>query len=300
VTTVSVVIPTRNRRELLSEAIATVHDQTFQDWEIIVVDDQSTDDTPGYLRGLRDQRISSICHHHNEGPSVSRNDGLAAARGELVMFLDDDDLLRRRTLERLVAALRAAPDAVAAAGACRSFPEDGDSVRPYRPARPYTQTMWREFLFGWWSNSGQNLYRTAIVRKVGGFDPQLWAVQDRKLWLQVAREGPVCVLPFVAMEYRQHAVQITKGPDHGPTRRAVWNEFIAGLPAAEQPAAMRVRRAADLVDQSALKRADRQFAAALALQIRACVVAPALLASPFLGRPLWWGIKKCLVRASAP
>lgn len=297
---VSIVIPTRNRRRLLSEAIATVRNQTFSDWELIVVDDHSSDGTPAFLRSLADERIRVIYREQNGGQSVASNDGLAVARGEFVMFLDDDDLLRPRTLERLVGALRDRPDALAAAGACRIFREDGDSVRPYRPPRPHTRIMWKEFLFGWWSNSGQNLHRTALVKELGGLDPRVGAVQDRNLWLQVATRGPICVLPFVAMDYRQHATQNTK-TDTGITmmRRRLWTEFIASLPAARQAAATRVRRASDLCDHSAEARASGRFAAALALQVRACLAAPSLLASPFVGRPLWWGIKKCVLRISA-
>src|SRR5207249_6673035 len=93
-TAVSVVIATRNRRLFLSEAIATVQQQTFDDWELIVVDDASTYDTPSFLGGLRDSRIRDIRQATHGQRSVARNRGLADARGEFVMFLDDDDLLR--------------------------------------------------------------------------------------------------------------------------------------------------------------------------------------------------------------
>jgi glycosyltransferase involved in cell wall biosynthesis len=296
----SVVIPTRNRKLFLSEAITTVVEQTFLDWELIVVDDGSTDDTQEFLRTLHDPRIRSIRRENQGGPSIARNAGLAEARGELIMFLDDDDLLRPYTLARLVSALRSHSDAVAAVGACRLFRENGDSIKVYHPARAYTGTIWREFLFGWWSNSGQNLYRIASIKGIGGFDPALPRAQDRKLWLDVAWRGRVCVLPFVAMEYRQHAGQRTEGPDIAPTRQRIWDEFIAGLPPSYQGQARAIRRAAELVTRSRNARAARTFGAALRMQLQACLMAPLLLASPLTGRPLWWDIKKCLLRVSAP
>ena len=298
-TTVSVVIATRNRRALLSETIATVQEQSFGDWELIVVDDASTDDTPAYLTTLRDSRIRSIRREVHGERSAARNAGLAAARGTFVMFLDDDDLLRANALEALVGALAAEPNAVAAAGACRILQRNGDSVKVYRPAKQVTRVIWRELLFGWWSNSGQNLYRTATVRDAGGFDPALSLCEDRKLWLAVAAGGPVCVVPVVAMEYRQHDGQ-SKAPNVDEIRRSVWSEFIASLDSHQQREARRIRRAADLVDRAERSRGEHRFGDALADQLRACLLAPSLVASPLTGRPLWWGVKKSLLRVSAP
>jgi glycosyltransferase involved in cell wall biosynthesis len=297
---VSVVIPTRNRKVFLSEAIATVMEQTFLDWELIVVDDGSTDDTQDFLRTLRDPRVRSVHRETQGGPSIARNAGLAEARGEFIMFLDDDDLLRPNTLERLVSALRSHPDAVAAAGACRLFRENDDSIKVYHPAKVYKGTIWREFLFGWWSNSGRNLYRVASIKEIGGFDPAFPRAQDRKLWLDVAWRGPFCVLPFVAMEYRQHADQISKGPDIAPTRHRICREFIAKLPPSRQGEARAILRSAELVQRSENARAAGAFGVALRMQLQASFIAPSLVASPLTGRPLWWGIKKCVLRVSAP
>jgi hypothetical protein len=161
--------------------------------------------------------------------------------------------------------------------------------------------MWREFLFGWWSNSGQNLHRTALLRELGGFDPQAGPVQDRNLWLRLARRGPICVVPGVTMEYRQHPSQNTKVDNRiSEFREALWRGFIEQLPRSEQGAGRRVRRAAELGERSRLARGERRFARAFALQLRACLSAPTLLLSPFLARPLWWEFKKSLLRSTTP
>jgi len=299
-TGVSVVIPTRNCRVLLSETIATLMAQTRPDWELIVVDDGSTDDTRRFLEDQRDPRIRFVTLEWSVGPSAARNAGLAEARGDLIMFLDGDDLLRPDTLSRLSEALRAHPDALAATGACRLYTENVGSLKVYRSPQPHTGIIWRELLFGWWANSGQNLYRTAVIRAIGGYDPRFFNAHDRKVWLDVAWRGPVCVLPFVAMEYRQHANQITQTRYEGVAaqRDKIRAEFIAGLPAAAQREARAIRRAAELVQQSVESRADRRFARALQLQLRACLSAPSLIASPVTRRPLWWGIKKCILRVT--
>ena len=295
-TTASVVIPTRNRRAFLAETIATVLDQTCAVWELIVVDDASTDDTPAFLRSLRDPRIRTRRRASQGGRSAACNDGLGDARGEFVMFLDDDDLLRRETLDRMIDGLRAEPIAHMVLAACRVFHEDGDSVKVYRPATPLTRVIWPELLFGWWSNSGQNMYRTDTVRQIGGFDPSLRSVMDRKLNLAVALRTPVRVLPFVAMEYRQHEQQISRWAGTAEEREAMWRTFIEGLPPSCQPFARRIRRAAACVQAAEQARASGRFAEALALQLHAGALAPPLVVSPLTGRPFWWGLKKCLLR----
>jgi GT2 family glycosyltransferase len=296
---VSVVIATHNRRRLLAEAVATVFEQTFPDWELIVVDDASSDDTPAYLASFDDARVRAIRLPEHGERSVARNRGLHEARGEFVMFLDDDDLLRPGALAMLSDALRADPAAVAATAPCRVMQERGDSFKVYWPAGAQRRVIWRELLFGFWANSGQNLYRAAVVRELGGFDPELAVCEDRKLWLQLARRGPVLLLPSVAMTYRLHDGQ-AKPPDIDAVRRRVWKEFMDALPPRERAQGLRTRRAAELVATAAQARVERRFAAALLTQARAVLAAPWLLVSPLTARPLWWGIKKCVQGSEQP
>ena len=299
-TIVSIVIPTRNRRQLLPETIATVLEQNRTDWELIIVDDGSVDETPTYLRSVDDPRCRSIRLAVSEGSSGAKNAGLALARGEFCMFLDDDDLLRGNALDLLCAALRASPAALAASGACRLFHEDGNSSRVYRPARPSVRSIWREVLFGWWSNSGQNLFRTSVVREIGGFDVDLRATQDRQLWLDVSRRGLVCLVPDVVLEYRQHPNQMPKGADIEAERQFIFDRFVESLPVSQQVEGRRIRRAATLVTQAEQARARGDFAVATTRQLQALGTAPQLLSSPLLARPLWWTLKKSVLHRAVP
>jgi len=102
---VSVVIPTHNRASLLARAIRSVLGQTYQNLEVIVVDDGSTDGTREVVRSFQDSRIDYLFCQKNQGSPAARNLGLRAARGPYVAFLDDDDEWDTRKLERQVRAL---------------------------------------------------------------------------------------------------------------------------------------------------------------------------------------------------
>ena len=112
---VSVIIPTYNRSRYLSEAIQSVLTQTYGDFEIVIVDDGSTDDTASVVQVIDDPRLRYI-HQPNAGHSVARNRGLAAARGELIAFLDDDDRSLPEKLAQQVAFLRGHPTVDVVAG----------------------------------------------------------------------------------------------------------------------------------------------------------------------------------------
>ena len=214
------------------------------------------------------------------------------------MFLDDDDLLRPETLAQAVRG---------AARASRGAGSDG------RVPSLHGERRVVEGLSSATAARRHHLARAA-VRLVGELRPEslphgshqrnwrirsspLQRAEDRKLWLEVATRGPVCVLPFVAMEYRQHARQISKDDGIPAQRQKIWAEFIAGLPAPAQREArgnQTRRRARPTVGRIAR---GSPFRAGLAV----CNSAPALrrrgwCTSPVTRRPLWWGIKKCILR----
>src|SRR5215510_4129929 len=102
---VSVVIPVYDREDYLGDAVDSVLAQTFPSFEIVVVDDGSTDRSAEIVRAHRDPRVRLICHPHNRGISAARNTGVDAARGDYVAFLDSDDVAYPDRLARQVAFL---------------------------------------------------------------------------------------------------------------------------------------------------------------------------------------------------
>ena len=124
---ISVIIPTYNRSSLLKQAIDSVLQQTFNDFEVIVVDDGSTDDTRDVIKQIGDERIRYF-YKDNGGASSARNLGLIKAQGEYISFLDSDDLWPENYLEIMVSNLEKMPDYGAAYSLFKNYSSDGRVV----------------------------------------------------------------------------------------------------------------------------------------------------------------------------
>jgi len=282
---VSVVISTYNRRALLEEAVASVAAQSYRDWELLIVDDASRDDTWEWLLGLGNERIRVFRQPVNRERSAARNRGLAEARGEWVMFLDDDDLLLPVALRTLLDLFTRYPRAIAAVGGRIKF-RDG-VYRVKIPHTPWTtcRVIWPELLAAWGSVSGQNLYRTEVVREVGGYREDMVIVEDRKMWLDIAMLGPVALTPERVMLYRDHGASRLPA-NIKELRLSVFLPFLASLPA----------------ERLACGRAARAFGASLEnagdsvwRHLQTLRISPRLAVSPLTG-PLWLrGLAKALV-----
>jgi glycosyltransferase involved in cell wall biosynthesis len=125
---VSIIVPTRNRRDWLRQALRSVREQTWPAKEMVVVDEASTDDTLAMVAAeFPEARV--IKHATARGPSAARNAGIAAATGEWILFLDDDDVLHPEHLESLVKASKDAPKGAVVSGRWRRFTVVADKVR---------------------------------------------------------------------------------------------------------------------------------------------------------------------------
>lgn len=185
----TVVIPTRDRWEWLSRtALRAALEQQNVDHEVIVVDDGSGDGTAERVVGLGDERLRVIRHERSLGVSRARNAGIAAARGEWIAFLDDDDVWSPRKLRAQLDAARAAGALFAFAGAVWV---DEELRFLYGHAPPDPSTLASDLL-RWnvvWGGCSNVLVRTDAVRELGGFDEELFQLGDWDLWIRLALAG---------------------------------------------------------------------------------------------------------------
>jgi glycosyltransferase involved in cell wall biosynthesis len=197
---ISVVLTTYNRRQSLPRAIGSVLAQEDADFELIVVDDASTDDTQSYLATLTDPRIKILATERNVGPSGARNLGIEAARAEVVAFLDSDDTYRARRLKAPLAAL-ADPAIVCVVSssltATRDKPREAriPDVKLVAPALEWALTC---DLFPV-ESSGMTV-RRAEALAVDGFCPALRFSEDRELLIRLSRLGGGQLLSEVLWE----------------------------------------------------------------------------------------------------
>jgi len=208
---VSVIIPTYNHAHFLPDAVQSVFDQTFQDFEIIVVDDGSTDNTCNVIQAYIDNRFKYI-HQENQGLAASRNTGLRAAQGEFVVFLDADDILLPCKLEVQVAWMQAHEDYGLVASGWNIIDNQGMFLKAELPWLYVPQIEVRDWLFNCPALPHSVLVRKKWVDYVGGFDKVFrYGVEDWDLWLRLAYVG--CKMAWVkeiVCGYRLSPGQLTR------------------------------------------------------------------------------------------
>ena len=204
---VSVIIPAYNCAHFLGQAIRSVLAQTFMDYEIIVVDDGSTDDTAAVLGEFGDQvrHVSQA----NRGNAAARNAGIALARGQWLSFLDADDLWAPRKLEQQLIDLIGSPGISVSFVRALKFFESGD-CEPM-PADPAEGELWDKLVFyqPFGSSHSGMLVHESCFRVVGRFDEDLRLSVDWDLFIRLAERYKIRVLQEFSVYHRQHASNTT-------------------------------------------------------------------------------------------
>jgi glycosyltransferase involved in cell wall biosynthesis len=214
--TVSVIIPTYNRAEFISQTLDSALAQTFTDYEIIVVDDGSTDNTMQALAGYGD-RIRVISLKTNTGPSITRNIALEMAQGEFIAFLDSDDLWYPNALSTLVSYLRENLEIDLVCGAWDVIDESGRTIWPANKPSHLHAIIQTDFLRAMATGNLFLVHALLIRRKCfeccGNFDTTLKAVVDWDLWIRMAMHGhKIDMIDILVARYRRHSGCITRDP----------------------------------------------------------------------------------------
>lgn len=181
---VSIILPTFNRADFLSRALDSVRSQSFREWECIVVDDGSTDETAELLASAsrEDVRLRPIRLSHGGLPGRTRNAGLNASRGEFVAFLDDDDLWLPHKLETQVSLFEAQPEIAMTFSRVERF---GDATGPW-PRRLPERLSLRHLLASNPVACSTVVVRQSVLERTGPFDESLRVAEDFELWIRIA------------------------------------------------------------------------------------------------------------------
>ena len=218
---ISVITPTYNRARFLPAAVASVLSQTFGDFELIIVDDGSEDNTPDVLKPfLADRRVRYV-YQENQGQSHARNLALKQATGDFIAFLDSDDVWAPDKLEKQLAVFRANPEVDIVHGDEATINEQG-SVVSLQNMRRYSGRITRYLLADNSVSITTALVRRRCFDEMGGFDTSVGVADDYELWLRFSARYCYQYEPGIVASYRVMADQISSDK----RRRYAANERI--------------------------------------------------------------------------
>ena len=199
--TISVIIPVFNGEKTIQETIQSLLNQTFSDFELIVINDGSKDLTLPIVHNIKDPRLK-VFSYPNAGLSASRNRGVHQAAGEYISFIDADDLWTRDKLEAQFKALQANPDAAVAYSWTHYIDESGHFLRRGSyislSGNVYPKLLELNFL----ENGSNALIRKQALDEVGEFDESLAAAEDWDIFLRLAARYPFVAVPSPQILYR--------------------------------------------------------------------------------------------------
>jgi glycosyltransferase involved in cell wall biosynthesis len=204
---VSVAIPCHNQARFITEAISSVLGQTYQNFEVVVVDDGSVDGSPDIAEGLGIRCVRQA----RRGPSGARNAGFRATSGEYVVFLDGDNRLHPHGLEANLHAFEDRPESAFVGGRYSYIDEFGARHHGKLPDPCARQDHYAALLAENYFGSPDNvMFRRSVLDAVGVFDASVDGLEDYDLYLRIARDRPVHYHSVAISEYRVHGTQFSR------------------------------------------------------------------------------------------
>jgi len=198
---VSIVLPTFNGARYLAQSIQSCIDQTYRNWELIIVDDASTDETPSIILQFvgADERIQTIRHEENSGTAAALNAGFSLAKGDLLTWTSDDNFYRPNALEEMVNFLQERPEVGLVYSDWTSVTVRGDSCVLKRVVVENPDTLIHKCCVG-----PSFMYRREVQEKTGEYDVDASTTQDYDFWLRAMMRFQFAALHMDLYCYRYH------------------------------------------------------------------------------------------------
>lgn len=206
---VSVIMPTYNRPSLTAEAIKSVQNQRYPNWELLVVDDGSTDDTQSVLATFSHDPRIQILFQPNRGQAAARNLGLKHARGDWIAFLDSDDLWLPQKLEAQMSFISSHTEIDVLYGDLELIDFDGNRMDERPTIGRYSGEVWRHLLRDNFVPFSTAVVRTQRLRAIDGFNESLRRADDYDMWLRLSVGSIFQFQPFIGTRYRMAGGRIS-------------------------------------------------------------------------------------------
>jgi len=209
---VSIIIPTYNRANLLSRAIKSVLNQTFHNFELIIINDGSTDNTEKVIKQFQknDRRIKYIKLNENSGiPAHPKNVGIKNSRGAYIAFLDDDDEWLSGKLDKQLKIFYGSKKYKLGFVGCNTLVIDKNKVQEHRIQRfknIFQKLLERNFIF----SCSEVIVKNSIINNIGLFDESIKMADDQDMWIRIAQKYDFDFVPEPLFKYYRHESNITK------------------------------------------------------------------------------------------
>ena len=208
---VSVIIPAYNCERFIGETIKSVLSQTYQDFEVLVIDDGSEDKTQEIVKGINDPKIVYIHHEENSGVSVARNNAITKSRGEYIALLDHDDLWLPEKLERQVPILESDPKVGLVYSDCYIIDLNGHILgRNFQDHHPHRGEVFPDLFLDNFIPCLTVLIRKDALDRVGLFNPEFSIAEEYDLFLRIAEVYKVDFVDLPLAKYRLHETNFSK------------------------------------------------------------------------------------------
>jgi glycosyltransferase involved in cell wall biosynthesis len=264
---VTIVIPTYNRLAFVQQAIASVVAQTYSHWELIIVDDGSSDETANALKSMNDNRIRLLEMNHSGNIAFLRNKGVRAGSGEWLAFLDSDDLWIPQKLEIQLNDLIHNGKRWGYGKFELMNNEMQTIVNKAGIYLPVSGWIVKEVLTTEASvNIGTLLLERALFEEAGGFneDAKLLYREDYELVIRLALRAEALAVPDLLVRVREHAGRSTNAFEYGNDRTAaVYKQFLRIRPVKELAKIARRRMANELTEAAVKRIRQRKYSEAI-------------------------------------
>jgi glycosyltransferase involved in cell wall biosynthesis len=209
---VSVIMPVYNGTAYLRQAIDSILAQTFTDFEFIILNDGSTDDSASVISSYTDARIK-YASHSNRGLAATLNTGIGMARGRYIARQDQDDISYPERLKTQVAFMEENSSIVLLGTWARIFTDDGNEMGIHTHAT-HPAVLRFDLLFDNPFVHSSVIFRKDDIKIIGNYNTDSSCYEDFDLWSRFAKHGPVANLPQVLLEYRHHEKGLSKDPSY--------------------------------------------------------------------------------------
>jgi len=205
--TVSICIPTYNRKDYLRETLDSVFAQTYKDYEVVIVDDGSTDGTEEMIRGTGYK--VRYYWQKNAGDAAARNRLIELSGGKFITFIDSDDLLMPDAVERMINVMEAEKEEVIVYGPYTAIDENGN-IRKRKRKKLYSGCITPQLFEDILVHSCGSMFPKRILEQAGRFDTSLSVCSDYELWLRLSLKYRFIALPAPTFKRRRHSGNLSE------------------------------------------------------------------------------------------